>query len=146
MLKITIFGNFSLVKARNGSLFFPCTHPPPPFAFSLKGVQVGRKRSWHWSKWLLIYNHNYLNFCTIFKKFWVSSTMCQDAILHEQYFDKEIKGKLILSKNSCTSNQSEPEVNSWVVLCRILSFFGQVSLLRLQLWLLSYSAIHLVET
>ena len=59
--------------------------------------------------------------------------MCQDAISHEQYFDKEIKGKLILSKNSCTSNQSEPEVNSWVVLCRILSFFGQVSLLRLQL-------------
>ena len=73
------------------------------------------------------------NFCTIFKKFWVSSTMCQDAISHEQYFDKEIKGKLILSKNSCTSNQSEPEVNSWVVLCRILSFFGKVSLLRLQL-------------
>ena len=59
--------------------------------------------------------------------------MCQDAILHEQYFDEEIKGKLILSKNSSTSNQSKPEVNSWVVLCRILSFFGQVSLLRLQI-------------
>ena len=48
--------------------------------------------------------------------------MCQDAISHEQYFHKEIKGKLILSKNSCTSYQSKPEVNSWVVLCRILSF------------------------
>ena len=42
--------------------------------------------------------------------------MCQDAILHEQYFDEEIKGKLILSKNSCTSNQSKPKVNSWVAL------------------------------
>ena len=30
--------------------------------------------------------------------------MCQDAILHEQYFDEEIKGKLILSKNSSTLN------------------------------------------
>ena len=25
--------------------------------------------------------------------------MCQDAILHEKYFDEEIKGKLILGKN-----------------------------------------------
>ena len=71
-------------------------------------------------------------FPQLLKKFWVSSKMCQDAILHEQYCDEEIKGKLILSKNSCTSNQSKPEVNSWVVLCRILSFYGQVNLSRLQ--------------
>ena len=30
--------------------------------------------------------------------------MCQDAIFHEKYFDKEIKEKLILSKNSSTLN------------------------------------------
>ena len=43
-------------------------------------------------------------FPQLLKKFLVSSTICQDAILHEKYFDEEIKGKLILGKNSSTLN------------------------------------------
>ena len=42
--------------------------------------------------------------------------MCQDATLHKKYFDKKRKGKLILSNNSSTLNQSKPKVNSWVLL------------------------------